>query len=188
MLEHIYFLRFSISQILSSLSHVHLFSPHFWSTISLYFVLYFFSPHLNSLSSFIGSQFYLFPHLHLSQASYQLPIFFHAFSLASLFFKFFFSLLKCYNFGLVHSFCLAYRNFVRHAGSGWHRAVFGMIWNKGFLCTGLSTGVKNSGHSGCNGMVFKTLPTTTQNKGEKNSFGEKVGEFWCHQTFPLCIM
>lgn len=109
-------------------------------------------------------------------------------SLSPLFFKFFFSSLKCYNFGLVHSFCLAYRNFVRHAGSGWHRAVFGMTWNKGFLCTGLSTGVKNSGHSGCNGMVFKTLPTTTQNKGEKNSFGEKVGEFWCHQTFPLCIM
>lgn len=90
MSDHIYFLLFSISQILSSLSHVHLFSPHFRSTISLYFVLYFFSPHLNSLSSFIGSQFYFFTHLHLSQASYQLPIFFHAFSLTSLFFKFFF--------------------------------------------------------------------------------------------------
>ena len=55
-----------------------------------------------------------------------------------------------------------------------------MIWNKGVLCTVLSTGVKNSGHSGGNGMVFTTLPTTTQKKGEKNSFGEKVGEFWCH--------
>ena len=42
-----------------------------------------------------------------------------------------------------------------------------MIWNKGVLCTGLSTGAKNSGHSSGNGMVFKTLPTTKQKKEER---------------------
>ena len=86
MSDQIYFLVFSISQILSALSHVHPFSPHFRSTISLYFVLYFFSPHLNSFSIFFLIS--TFPKHHINcQFSFMLSL-----SPLSLFQVFFFLL------------------------------------------------------------------------------------------------
>ena len=70
---------------------------------------------------------HLFFKFSLVSTSYNLPIFFLAFSLASLYFQFFFLFLflflflfplRCYNFGLMHSFCLAYRNFDWNFGTG----------------------------------------------------------------------